>query len=453
MLNLLEVGHNYYEDSSLTAGAIAIVSVLTNDTLNGIPVLPTEVIISVLPGAVPSALTFNSTTGEVIVVAGSPSGTYTFDYTICEAANLSNCSTATVTVVVGNAAITIVKSSTLNDENGDGFAQVGETITYNFVVTNTGTIGLTNVMVTDPLVLVNGGPISLAPAQVNSTTFSAVYSITQANINAGEVINQAVVTANPIVGQPISADSDSNDPSLPGVDDPTITILIQEGAIALVKTAEFNDENGDEYPQVGETITYNFVVTNTGNVTLTDIIITDPLPGIVITGGPIALDPGEINDTSFTGLYTITLEDIIKGNVTNQALVLGITSTGEEVTDLSDPEEIDSDNATVLSFGSCKIEVFNAVSPNDSPGLNDFFYIKGIECYPNNTVEIYNRWGVLIYETNGYNNTDKAFKGISEGRVTIDKSKGLPDGTYFYIIKYVNFSGVSIDESGYLYLN
>jgi hypothetical protein len=34
-------------------------------------------------------------------------------------------------------------------------------------------------------------------------------------------------------------------------------------------------------------------------------------------------------------------------------------------------------------------------------------------CYPENTVEIYNRWGVLVFETTGYNNVTNAFNGIS----------------------------------------
>ena len=47
-------------------------------------------------------------------------------------------------------------------------------------------------------------------------------------------------------------------------------------SISVVKTATFNDENGDTHGQIGETLTYTFVVRNTGNVTLTNISLTDP---------------------------------------------------------------------------------------------------------------------------------------------------------------------------------
>jgi gliding motility-associated-like protein len=73
---------------------------------------------------------------------------------------------------------------------------------------------------------------------------------------------------------------------------------------------------------------------------------------------------------------------------------------------------------TVLSCGS--VVVHNAFSPNGD-GINEKFVIDNIDdtvCYPDNTVEIYNRWGVLVYETKGYNNTSNAFEGISAGRST-----------------------------------
>jgi hypothetical protein len=46
-------------------------------------------------------------------------------------------------------------------------------------------------------------------------------------------------------------------------------------------------------------------------------------------------------------------------------------------------------------------------------------------CYPENTVEIYNRWGVLVFETTGYNNVTNAFNGISRGRTTVSQSSGF----------------------------
>ena len=103
------------------------------------------------------------------------------------------------------------------------------------------------------------------------------------------------------------------------------------------------------------------------------------------------------------------------------------------------------------------IEIHNAFTPNnDSQNLNEFFNIENIEqdCHLPNHVEIYNRWGVLVYEVDNYDNNTKKFVGISEGRATVDKSAELPTGTYFYIIKYSTSgpNSPTVDKNGYLYL-
>ena len=109
-------------------------------------------------------------------------------------------------------------------------------------------------------------------------------------------------------------------------------------------------------------------------------------------------------------------------------------------------------NEDCIVLPACDITIYNAVSPNND-GLNDFFFIDGIDCYPNNTVEIYNKWGILIYETRGYDNNFKAFRGQSEGRSTLNKNEGVPDGTYYYILKYVDEENKSHDKAGYLYVS
>ncbi|OXB03354.1 hypothetical protein B0A81_18665 [Flavobacterium plurextorum] len=100
------------------------------------------------------------------------------------------------------------------------------------------------------------------------------------------------------------------------------------------------------------------------------------------------------------------------------------------------------------------ITVFNAVSPNGD-NKNDYFKISGLtECASENTIEIYNRWGVKVYETSNYGSNDNFFKGYSEGRTTISKNELLPAGTYFYILYLKDQSKVKIKQkTGYLYLS
>ena len=96
------------------------------------------------------------------------------------------------------------------------------------------------------------------------------------------------------------------------------------------------------------------------------------------------------------------------------------------------------------------LEVFNAVTPNGD-GDNDVFIIRNIELYPENTVRIYNRWGVIVYEVSGYGQNGQFFKGESNGRATIKTEKQLPVGTYYYVIEYNNGTETK-SKAGYLYI-
>lgn len=107
--------------------------------------------------------------------------------------------------------------------------------------------------------------------------------------------------------------------------------------------------------------------------------------------------------------------------------------------------------ARVIEKEDDEFIIYNAISPNGD-GKNDFFFIKGIKKYPENNVAIYNRWGVLVYQTNGYNESDRVFRGYSDGRSTVNYGAGLPTGTYFYTLKY-NTGTTSKQKAGYLYIN
>ena len=84
-------------------------SVLTNDTLNGVTP-PNTASITLTWTNVPTGIQTH-TDGTISVPAGTPAGTYTVSYRICERLNGSNCSSATVTVVVGQASLTAVDDS------------------------------------------------------------------------------------------------------------------------------------------------------------------------------------------------------------------------------------------------------------------------------------------------------------------------------------------------------
>ncbi len=182
---------------------------------------------------------------------------------------------------------------------------MGETINYAFAVTNTGNVTITNIVVTDTKVTVVGNPIaSLAVGATNTATITASYILTQADIDAGQVTNSALA-----IGKD-PKNNDVKDISGTAVDNQKLPTVIDlsnslNPKIALVKTGVFVDENKDGFAQVGETINYAFAVTNTGNVTITNIVVTDPK--VTVVGNPIAsLAVGATNTATITASYILT---------------------------------------------------------------------------------------------------------------------------------------------------
>lgn len=85
-----------------------------------------------------------------------------------------------------------------------------------------------------------------------------------------------------------------------------------------------------------------------------------------------------------------------------------------------------------------EVEIPDGFSPNGS-GFNDVFAITGITEYPDNSVQIFNRWGMLVYEANGYDNNTIVWDGKPQNNLTLGDGV-LPEGTYFYIVKLGNGS-------------
>ena len=124
---------------------------------------------------------------------------------------------------------------------------------------------------------------------------------------------------------------------------------------------------------------------------------------------------------------------------------------GKEVTDNTDPlDACDSIGGTPPLGVACDIKIQNE---NITPGTADgTFVIVNIEAFPENTVEIFNRWGVKVYSAKSYDNASRAFTGVSNGRAVVKSSSTLPAGVYYYIINYVK-KGEPKTKNGYLYLN
>ncbi|MFN0255901.1 DUF7507 domain-containing protein [Pedobacter ureilyticus] len=212
----------------------------------------------------------------------------------------------------------------------------GQLVNYEIKVINTGNTTLKNIVVKDPnATITSGSPIAqLNPGQ--TVLVLAQHVLTQADVDAGKVINQAELEGVDPNGDKITKKSD--DPSTATPNDPTVVQIVSPGSISLVKKAVLS---GD-----GNTITYSFEVNNPGIVTLSDVTISDPKFSSPIAVVPSVLPPR--SKGTATAVYTISAIEKLAGQVSNTAIVTGVMPNGFKVNDISGTNENNNEPTLVV---------------------------------------------------------------------------------------------------------
>ena len=305
-------------------------SVLSNDTINGGILLPSQIILTGI--TVPTGLTLNAN-GTITIAPQTATGTYNITYRICEVLNPTNCDNVTFSIIVG-----ACLDFAINDCDLDGESNGTET--------------------------------------ANGTN-------------------------------PSDACSYTNPPASSSTVYPTWSVLDCDGD-GVINGQEITDGTSPTNPCSSNPIN-----------------ITVPLSASFLNG-----------DCDSDGL--------LNGEEMGSNVNYPNDSNGNGI-----PDYLEVNNHTVSEDN---LEVYSSLTPNGD-GNNDLFIIRNIENYPENNVSIYNRWGIVVYDVDGYGQDNKYFKGVSEGRITINSQDELPIGTYFYIIKYKNNNGEQKQRSGYLYIN
>ncbi|WP_396161408.1 gliding motility-associated C-terminal domain-containing protein [Flavobacterium sp.] len=246
----------------------------------------------------------------------------------------------------------------------------------------------------------------------------------------------------------------------------TIKVTNLPSSWFIVETETGNVYDGDSSEFLVENLvagSYNFICTdltsNCSNQTIIPIEVT-----------------AEVDTT--IPVFTTYIEEVVYSDCENIPEVANVYTENatEEVTVTFEEETIQGDctsksiiyrkwtatnscgNVAYLNqviYLSCGIKVYNALTPNGD-GKNDFLFLEGIECYPNSKVEIFNRFGSKVYETNNYDNKNNVFNGVSESSLN-SSGDNLPEGTYYYIISYdyinSNLDGLkNLQKTGYLYV-
>ena len=375
--------------STATGGTTS--SVLANDTLEGLPVT-TGTVSFTWTTATPTGFTLNND-GTITVASNTAVGFYTVSYTICATrGGDSACATSFIEVRVVSPTAT------------DTIEVNGETFTY------TGTQLVGNVLTNEKL---NG----VINPSVNSVTISATTLSGTApfiKLSTGEVMVPPHTPAGTyVIDYRVSVKGNANVYGtasvvviVPATPTPTVAPMAADDRVETTRNTP---------------VTIDVLANDTPNGA-TPTVVTAPLNGtaVVNTDGTIEYTPR----TGFKGVDTLVYELCNAGGCATATVSIEVTH---------------------------KLIAYNGVSVNGSD-KNNHFHIAGIEAYPDNTVRIYNRWGVKVFEVQSYDNVRNVFKGISEGRVTVEAADKLPQGTYYYVIEYVDENNQKQTMVGWLYL-
>ncbi len=197
---------------------------------------------------------------------------------------------------------------------------------------------------------------------------------------------------------------------------------------------------------IGQEVVFTITATNIGTDTGTGIEVIDQLPaGYEYISATTSL--GSFDDSNFlwgipslfpseSATLNITARVISSNDLLNIALLNGLNEIDRDSSNNEDSVSVEISNCLTISEG---------ISPNNDRA-NDFLVIPCIEDYPDNVFKIYNRYGVQVYEANGYSNTwsGRANMGVAKS------SELLPVGTYFYILE---IRDLRKPIQGYIYLN
>lgn len=289
-------------------GNVTMTNVQVIDTLTGLGTI-SPASVTLAPGA-SQTFTASKTVTQADVNAGGVNNSATARGTLPNSTTYNSQPSTRSLPITRSPSISIVKSSTYT-----GPLVQGQTITYSFLVTNTGNVTLNNVNVTDPLSGMSAmSPTSTTLAPGGTQTFTATKVITAAEVLAGQITNTATAHGTPTGMTEVTSTSTLVLP-------PTLT-----PSLAITKTS-----NATNPMTAGTVVTYTYTVTNTGNVNIKNVTVTDGMTNLsAMSPTSVAnLIPGA--STTFTATYTVTQSDINNGSISNSARANGTTPGGVAV--------------------------------------------------------------------------------------------------------------------------
>ena len=282
---------------------------------------------------------------------------------------------------------------------------VGDTISYSYLVTNSGNVPVvpTYAVIDDKAtVTCPQTPTPLNPGA--SLTCTASYVVTQADLNAGAVLNTATASA---VFNGNTVVSNQDQVSVPAAQGPALTLD--------------KSTTTPNYDAVGDTISYSYLVTNSGNVPVTTpYAVTDDKATVTCPQTPTPLDPGA--SITCTASYVVTQADLNAGAVLNTATASAVFN-GNTV--ISNEDKVTVPTAKLGSVGDILYYDIDGdgVQGLDEPGVPGVT----LTLTPPIGVDLGNGPGVAITGQTGPNG-EYLFTGLPAGgySVTVETGSGSP---------------------------
>lgn len=228
-----------------------------------------------------------------------------------------------VEITKTNPSITVTKKTTSTPKDGKAY-KLNETISYEITVKNDGNLALSTFKLRDDMTNETFDVKALKPGETQSFTTS--YKVTEADVVKGQVINNATVDTSTL--EDPTPDNKEDDVKITNgkTTDPTET---SHPAIQVSKTTTSTPANTSGY-QEGETISYLITATNTGNLTLTNVVVEDPLTNGKWTIAKLAPKAQK----TFVTTYIVKSLDVVSGQVVNSATI----TSSEDPDPQKDPE-------------------------------------------------------------------------------------------------------------------
>ena len=272
--------------------------------------------------------------------------------------------TDTVTTVDPVRSYTLTKKSS-ESTHENGMFKAGETIHYTLTVTNTGNQTLENVEITDTLNAAGTisniqGADSKQDGKVTIFTISSLAPKAEATITYDYVVQEADkgnTISNAAVGTPANPEDPDGEKPGDNTDNPVENPKLEvKKDIVSITAADGTQKDKAGKADLNDIITYSVTVTNTGNMKLTNVKITDSLEGIQLAEGQSfdlgILEAGEAKTVTYT--YQVKESDLGK-SILNTATATG--DVPEDPADTPKPEGKDEKEVPTEDPANCSITV------------------------------------------------------------------------------------------------